>query len=203
MKLKSTAAAALVFGLIFGTIIVSSAFGLWQTETTKVPARFTDGDASGQYNPADIRGSYTIGEVATLFQIPLPDLQAAYNLPADNPGAVALKELEERFEYLGFELGTGSVRLFTALYKGLPYDLSLVDDYLLNSGTEILKAKANLTAEQLAYLDTHTVDPQEALQEAKPAATIVPAVTDPNADPFRHPHGYRAGCQRQQRFPGS
>lgn len=179
MKLRSTTAAALVFGLIFGTIIVSSTFSLWQTETTKVPARFADGEASGQYNPADIRGSYTIGEVSALFQIPLADLQAAYDLPAEDPGSVALKELEERFEHLGFELGTGSVHLFTALYKNLPYDLSLADDYLLKSGAEILKAKANLSAEQLAYLETHTVDPQQTVAEPTAAATAGPSTTEP------------------------
>ena len=55
------------------------------------------------------------------------------------------------------EIGTGSVKVFVALYTGLPYTLS-DDEYLPQSAVELLKAKANLTEDQVAFLDTHGVD---------------------------------------------
>ena len=49
----------------------------------------------------------------------------AFRFPADvDPAAYPVKKLETQFADSGYEIGTESVRLFVALYKGLPYDLS-------------------------------------------------------------------------------
>jgi len=80
------------------------------------------------------------------------------------------------------EIGTSSVRLFVALYKGMPYDLT-TDIYLPESAATILKTRT-LSSEQAAYLAKHTVPnlgaapalsaPQTAPQ-ATPQATEAPA----------------------------
>ena len=157
MKLSSRAIAAIVLVIIFGGILVTTAMGYWQTESSKVPATYTEGAFAGQANPADIRGSYSFDDVANNFDIPIEDLAAAFRLDSPDPGTVQLKELETIFAGSEFEIGTGSVRVFTALFKGLPYDLSAETSYLLPEAVEILKAKASLSPEQIAFLDTHTL----------------------------------------------
>ena len=60
--------------IIFGTIIATSALGIWQTTSSKIPAKYQNGVAKGEYNPDDIRGSYTFGDISDIFNIPLDDL---------------------------------------------------------------------------------------------------------------------------------
>jgi hypothetical protein len=173
MKLNANALAAAIFVLLFGGISVSSALNLWRTESSKVPAAYTAGEAAGQYNPADIRGSYTFGEVSRLFGVPLADLQTAFRLPAGaDPGAYPLKSLEEAFTALPVEMGTGSVRLFVAFYNGLPYDLSVTEDtYLFPEAANVLAKRGKMKPEQAAYLAEHIVpeEPAEVLPTAPPA----------------------------------
>jgi hypothetical protein len=186
LKLKSWQLGAAVLVLIFGGVMVTSAFGWWQTESTKIPVKYETGDAAGEYNPIDIRGSYTFADISTLFEIPYEDLAAAFHLPADaDPEIIACKDLEEMYLYLaesGTEIGTASVRLFVALYKGLPYDLDAEEDtYLLRPGVQLLKRTANLTEEQLAFLAAHAVDLQDS-ENAASAAQNTPA-EDASSDP--------------------
>src|SRR5512143_2622329 len=69
MTLTSKSLAAILVVLMFGGIAFSSAMGWWVTESTKIPATFTNGEFAGQANPADIRGSYTFGDIANSFDI--------------------------------------------------------------------------------------------------------------------------------------
>jgi hypothetical protein len=157
MKINSKILGLLVVGILFGTIVITSLAGWWQTETTKIPVKFEDGEAAGEYNPADIRGSYSLGDVSSLFDIPLEDLGLAFQVPLGTDlAAFQLKSLEEIYGDMSEEIGTASVRLFVALYKGLPYDLS-VESWLLPQAVEILERGRNLTPEQQAYLADHTV----------------------------------------------
>ena len=172
MKLSSRAIAAIVFVIIFGGILVTTAMGYWQTESTKVPATYKEGEFAGQANPADIRGSYSFEDVSKNFGIPLEDLAAAFRLDSPDPGSIQLKTLETIYADSNFEIGTGSVRVFTALYKGLPYDLTAETNYLLPEAVEILKAKATLSPEQIAFLDAHTLVPQ-AVTPTLPAPAAV------------------------------
>ncbi len=183
MKLSSRAIAAIVLVIIFGGILTTTAMGYWQTENAKTPARYTEGAFAGQANPADIRGSYSFDDVANNFEIPLADLAAAFRIDLPDPGTMQLKELETIFEDTEFEIGTGSVKLFTALYKGLPYDLAIESDYLLPEAVEILKAKATLTPEQISYLDTHTLSPQAASAPAAELDQASGATQDPQVTP--------------------
>ena len=157
MKLNSFSLAALVLILLFGGISFTAAMNWWQTETTKVPAAYTEGEAAGQYNPADIRGSYTFGEVSDLFGVPLSDLKVAFRIPANqDPAAFQMKSLEELSAELPVEIGTASVRMFVAFYKGLPFDLAASEEtYLFPEAAAVLKAQNKMLPEQVAYLDSH------------------------------------------------
>lgn len=178
MKLHSYSLAVIIFVLLFGGIGFTSAMNWWQTESTKVPATYTDGAAAGQYNPADIRGSYTFGEVSELFGVPLADLAAAFRLPANaNPASYTVKSLEEQFAGLPVEMGTGAVRLFVAFYQGLPYELTEDEEtYLFPEAAEVLRAQGRLTAEQAEYLEEHIVQEpaDEEIREDAPSETAIP-----------------------------
>lgn len=45
-------------------------------------------------NPDDVKGWMTIGDVATNFDIPVPELLQAFQLPVDTPATIAIKDLE-------------------------------------------------------------------------------------------------------------
>ena len=70
MKLKSNVLAIAVLAILFGGILLSSGLGWWQTESSKEAATFTEGEFAGMPNPADIRGSYTFGDVQANFGVP-------------------------------------------------------------------------------------------------------------------------------------
>lgn len=170
MKITPRLMAIFVVVVLFGGILVSIALGEWTTKSTKEPIKFTEGEFAGEYNPADIRGSYTFGDVSELFEIPLEDLAVAFRVTEPDVAAVSVKTLEEKFVDLGVDLGTSSVRLFVNLYKGYPLDFNVEDSYLLSEATVLLKEKASLSPEALAYLENHTV--YEAQELAAPEVNI-------------------------------
>jgi len=61
MQLKSIPLAFVILVVFFGGIGASGALNYWQTESSKIPEKFLTGEVAGEYNPADIRGSYTFG----------------------------------------------------------------------------------------------------------------------------------------------
>jgi hypothetical protein len=123
MKLKSWHLAAIVPVLIFGGIAVSAALNLWQTSAGKTPVAISEGEFAGRPDPGDIRGSYSLADIEAAFAVPADVLARAFGLAGlENPGAFQVMGLEELYGGLeGGEIGTDSVRLFTALYSGLPY----------------------------------------------------------------------------------
>lgn len=160
MKAKSAAVAIFVLVVIFGSVTYTSITGQWQTKTSKVPTTYTEGTTAGQYDPADIRGSYTLADIEKSFGIPADELATAFGIKDRDNAAVQVKEMETIYAALaaeGKEVGTNSVRVFVALYKGLPMDLTDTT-YLPRPAVEILKSKATLNQEQLDFLDKHTVD---------------------------------------------
>jgi len=189
MRITPRWMAVFVVFVLFGGILLSIALREWTTKTTKEPLKFTEGEFAGECNPADIRGSYTFGDVSGLFDIPLEDLAVAFRVSEPDVSSVSLKTLEEKFVDLGVDLGTNSVRLFVALYTGLPFDLSGEDIFLLPEASELLKQKASLSPEQLVYLDSHTVN--EATELATPAIPVVtqPSEVTPESTPVLLPTG--------------
>jgi hypothetical protein len=186
MKLNSFSLAALVVFLLFGGIGISAAMNWWQTESTKTAATFTEGEFAGQANPADIRGSYTFGDVNKNFGVPLEDLKIAFRLPADaDPALFPVKELEVISTELPVEVGTASVRMFVAFYKGLPYDLVAAEEsYLFPESEPILKAQNKMLPGQAEFLATHLV-PDAPVDGAalEPALTSTLAAADSQSTP--------------------
>jgi hypothetical protein len=181
MRINSWLLGILVVVIIFGGIEISSLTGSWQTESTKIPAKYSSGEFAGQYNPADIRGSYTFGEISKTFEIPLSDLATAFGIETRKaPAEVQVKELEALYidPATGNSVGTNSVRVFVALYKGLPITLSNTD-YLLPAAYRILKDKSTLTAEQMAFLNNHVLQ--------TPASPVpLPSITIPSTSEPTH-----------------
>jgi hypothetical protein len=84
--------ALLVVGLFTGVIGVGAVSGTWQTS-----GRTTAG--GGRIAPqgvtvTEIKGWMAVGEVADAWQVPLPDVLAAFDLPPDTAPGTALKDLE-------------------------------------------------------------------------------------------------------------
>lgn len=169
MRLTSKPLAIIIVLIMFGGIFFSSALGWWHTESTKEAAAYTEGEFAGQANPADIRGSYTFGDVEKNFGVPVALLAQAFGVQTDDPAAFAVKGLEEMYQESPQEVGTASVRLFVAFYLGLPIDLS-TDMYLPESAAVILRTRS-LSAEHVAYLEAHLV-PDLGSEAAQPADSV-------------------------------
>jgi hypothetical protein len=163
MKLKPLAMVAAATCFVIVGVAITMATGLWQTESNKTPRTLKpkDGETANAqgsgtvYDPADIRGSYTFGEVSTLFGVPLTDIAEAFGLDMDAAAAFQVKALESLAPSDEVELGTASFRLFVAYYLGLPYAPSETV-YLPESAAAVLLRGGKLTAERQAYLDGHT-----------------------------------------------
>ena len=168
MTLTSKPLAFIVIVILFGGILLSSSLGVWSTETSKQAATFTTGEFAGQANPADIRGSYSLADIEKNFGISPDILVKAFGIQADDPAGFTIKELETLYAASPVEIGTSSVRLFVAFYKGLPFDL-LSEIFLPRTAIEMLGEKP-LTTEQKAYLQSHT---------AGETTSSVPAVVSP------------------------
>jgi hypothetical protein len=178
MTLNSKSLAVIILLTIFGGIVFSSVMGWWVTESTKVPVTFTEGEFAGQANPADIRGSYTFGDIANSFDVSPEILAQAFGVTGDDPAAFAVKELEAIYLDSGYEIGTISVRLFVAWYTGIPFDTTGQEIYLPRSATELLLAKGNLSPDQVAYIEAHTVEvemPSQDITSATPVASSTPS----------------------------
>ncbi len=124
MKVNAITAGLVLPILFIAGIFISSAVGYWKTESSKNPTKFTTGIFEGEADPADIRGSYSFSDLEKAFNIPVDTLAKAFGFSnSENPGEVKLKEFEETYGIIGdFEIGTSSMKLFVALYKGLPYE---------------------------------------------------------------------------------
>ena len=186
MKLTAKPLAVIILVILFGSIGITTALGWWSTKSTKQTAKFTDGEFAGQSNPADIRGSFTFGDIEKNFGVPAADLAIAFGLPKDaDAAAYSVKSLEEVYASLegDIEIGTSSVRLFTALYTGLPFEITDAI-YLPRPAVEILKAKAILSSDQLTYLDAHIVDLPAVLPvvEGTPAPVVAETHTENETD---------------------
>ncbi len=162
--------------LFFGGIFATIATDLWTTTTTKVPVKYSEGDAAGSYNPEDIRGSYTFAEVSELFEVELAVLYEAFGIDLDTDGTeIQTKDLEGMYEALPFEVGNESVQVFVALYKDLP--ITLTETYLPVQAIEILKGlDREWTAEELDYFDQYSI-------EIVQGETEEPTVEEPAVEP--------------------
>ncbi|AFA47124.1 hypothetical protein [Acetobacterium woodii] len=166
MKLKPNYAITIVLIILVVGIGGAVALGLWNTQTEKVPITFTSGENAGEYNPSDIRGSYTFEDISVLFEIPLDSLGKAFNV-TENVATFQCKTLESMYQKSPVEIGTGSVRFFVAAYKG--FEIDPKDAYLLEAGRDVILSEGSPTASQIDYLNTHFVTASELNAETTPA----------------------------------
>jgi hypothetical protein len=156
MKIKTSTLAIVLFLTFFGGIYSSNLAGLWKTESSKTVRTIREGDSSGQKNPSDIKGSFSFSDISNNFEIPVKDLQKAFDIKnIDNIEEFKCKDLEIYYgENLSNEIGTGSVKMFVALYKGIEYEIE-EDTYLPNTAVNFLEEKGNLSKEKLEYIKAH------------------------------------------------
>ncbi|MBC7259680.1 MAG: hypothetical protein H5T65_10570 [Chloroflexi bacterium] len=95
--------------VLLGSVQVAKVAGYWST-SGKTVVRV---DASGQADPADIKGWMTLAQVSELYGIPKEELWARLNLPADLPADTALKDVEK----LVPDFETSAVRDAVAAYR--------------------------------------------------------------------------------------
>jgi hypothetical protein len=140
---------------------------LWQTTSSKVPATYSEGEFAGEYNPADIRGSYSFGDIEEAFAVPLQALVKAFAVDdTEDPAAFPSKSLEEMYGQVeNGEVGTDSVRWFVALYAGLPY--TPAEDTLMPS-TAVPFLQERVSEAELEAVRVRTVD----LSTLSPAAAV-------------------------------
>lgn len=139
--------------LLFSGVYVSQAIGVWYTESEKVPVI----NDQGEYDPGDIRGSYTFGDIENIFTITSTELAQAFSLEAKVPEEINVKDLEDIFEDLPVEIGTSSVRYFVSLYTGIESKLAEPVP-LPRSALPLLEEKEWMTEELYNVLKASAVD---------------------------------------------
>ncbi len=160
MKIKSYALGIIILAVLFGMVFLSDTIGYWATESKKEPSEITTGEFAGEYNPADIRGSYTFADIENSFQIPVKTLANAFGIPESEAETFQLKSLEIMYGSLADEakeIGTSSVRYFVALYKGLPYELSETV-YLPKQAVDILISEGIVSGDEMEELKAISVE---------------------------------------------
>lgn len=156
--IKTTTLAILLFLIFFGGIYSSDLFGLWKTEASKTVRTINIGDSVGEKNPNDIKGSFSFLDISKNFDIPVSDLQKAFDIKnVENIENFKCKDLEVYYgNTITNEIGTGSVKMFVAFYKGINYTVT-EDTYLPETAITLLKEKASLTEYQKKYIESHVV----------------------------------------------
>ncbi len=161
MKIKSWPLAIIVLVVFFGGIALSATFNLWKTESTRTPAKIKSGEFTGENDPSDIRGSYSFADIEKAFNIPVAVLAKAFGVSyVEDPAGLKAKNIEELYRELETEdkeIGTDAVKLFVALYTGLPHTPEETT-VLPNPAVSILKQLGTLTEEQLGYLEEIKID---------------------------------------------
>jgi hypothetical protein len=158
MRIKATVAGLIIPVLFIFGILLTSALGYWRTESSKVPVKFTEGIFAGEADPADIRGSYSFSDLEKAFDIPVSTLTKAFGFTGfDNPEDIKIKEFEASYGNIGdLEIGTGSMRLFIALYKGLPFEAE-TDTAIPQPAWNLLKKEGSTDADILETYSNRVV----------------------------------------------
>jgi hypothetical protein len=157
MKISSKIVVLSIVVILFCGIFISDSLGLWKTESSKIPATINEGEFAGEYNPEDIRGSYSFRDIENAFGVRPEVIARAFNLESENPGDIKAKDLETVYDYFqgDMEIGTGSIKLFVSLYTGLPY---LEMEYLPSTAVEVLKEEGKWSDELEALTRDYIID---------------------------------------------
>jgi hypothetical protein len=164
MKIGAKGIAASIVATILGGVVLLMALGSWQTESEKIPVKFTTGEFAGMANPEDIRGSYSFADVEKNFPVTADILAAAFALdvaakPAEDYLAKDLEALYGEVADGAGEVGTDSLKWFVSLYTGLPFTPG-EDTYVPQTVIEVLKDSGKIAdADTLARLEAKSVEP--------------------------------------------
>ena len=91
-RIPPVAYGVLVVAVFAGVIGIGMASGTFQT-TGRTTAGGERVAPQGE-TVSEIKGWMAVGDVASAWNVPLPEILAAFQLPADTPPATALKDLE-------------------------------------------------------------------------------------------------------------
>ena len=92
MKVNPFVYGVLVLVLFFGMIGGAKAAGMWSV-SGKLNSSGEKVLPAGT-NPEEIKGWMTLNDVSAAYKVPVADILAAFDLPADTPGTAQLKTLE-------------------------------------------------------------------------------------------------------------
>jgi hypothetical protein len=188
MKIGSISIVIIVLVVLGGGILAANLLNLWGSKPALVnptsptgtsamdnstPVASAASSSNTLYKPADISGTNTFAEISQMFNVPLDDLGAAFAITSE-PNWQSLKARELKAIYTNLppniKLETESVRTFIALYTGTAYTYS-DSSYLPKPGADILKRKATLTQQQMAFVDSHTYSPGTATSTSSSTAS--------------------------------
>lgn len=159
VKIRNLTAAILVLAFIFGGYATGKAAGYWTTEKDRRPGGGKTTAVAA--DPAEIRGSTTFGEIEILFDVPVEVLTEAFGVSAESvPEDFRAGSVEEIYGESGFDIGTGSVRYFTALYSGLPYEPD--EEVWFPAQAYVLLEARNVGDDSgLEYVRTHLIEDEK------------------------------------------
>jgi hypothetical protein len=162
MKLKLYLTPVLILVIIFGGIAISQSFGWWQTHVQKTPAKFESGNFQGENDPYDIRGSYTFYDIESNFKVSVEVLAEAFPISDKDFGTIKAQDVESYYAdmNLPYEIGTGSVKYFVALYNDLPFDGK---EALPDTAIYVLERDAKIEPGSIIGLQTDIVYSEEEL----------------------------------------
>jgi hypothetical protein len=178
IKLRTGPLALSIAVVIFAGIGLSSLLGYWKTTASKDPAKIKSGEFAGLPNPSDIRGSYTWADIAAAFAIPETSLVKAFDAKSPLDKVNSLEALYSGKLPSGVEIGTGSARLFAALYSGLPYEAD-EGTVLPASAIPILRAEGKASPELIEAAAKKAYGAAPAAPVPAPASTKATAPTPP------------------------
>lgn len=155
MKLKPQTALIITLIIFVAGIAITSAAGLYSTQTTKTPGKIEAAGYADQNDPGDIRGSYTFSDISKLYNVPMAELSAAFSLGSGDAG-MKISQLGSLYETASVEIGPASVKLFVAYYLGLPYEPS-EEAWLPKSAADVLIGTGVLSPERRTYIEAHII----------------------------------------------
>jgi len=92
MKVNPFVYGLLIIVLFFGVIGGAKAAGIWSV-SGKLTASGEKVAPTGT-NVDEIKGWMTLDDVSAAYKVPVAEIVAAFNLPADTPGTTQIKNLE-------------------------------------------------------------------------------------------------------------
>lgn len=158
MRIKSGGLAIVLVVVVFGGIFASDIAGLWKTESSKTAGIIENGSSAGEKDPEDIKGSFSFLDISNNYDIPVSELEKAFQIKGvESIESFKAKDLEIYYgENIDKEIGTSSLRLFVALYKGIEFEIT-EEIYLPEEAVKILRERGNIGKEKLEYIEKNTV----------------------------------------------